>query len=437
MYSFCHKTTMHTTVLLWTFHPHLMWWLLAGQCFIVNLKFIKFQLQLFCAKKTIDLLFENGYHKQLTQMIEYGMLNTKHCQYYTTLCEKYHCNPISMHRDRRNHRKRMRTDKRKKKKLRKIELEDGELEEDAEQGDTEEEDDDNEDGEINDDTYHISSSITYLDNITIAYDEVLKKRDIEIAKLKHNIMKRKHRTLDMQQDLNHLISNESVTERVDIMTNHNKSLETAIDEYKKHTEEINLNHTKTVDTLGKQKSRLYAMQQQFGEFQKNHDTVLAQWDERRREWGHKQAAAKQQNHELLQSTIAITQQVRDEKDMFAKLDMEQKATKARCSVFHHKVEMRKKEMEETQKHDDQRYALMEEEYNKFTPQLQSEQKQHENTQKVLAETVAKVKAGIKNINQRAQQKDRIVERLQKRLQLYKQHLKRSVIIQPCATNSHS
>ena len=73
--------------------------------------------------------------------------------------------------------------------------------------------------------------------------------------------------------------------------------------------------------------------------------------------------------------------------------------------------------------------LQEAECSKFKALFESEQKQHQNTQRVLAETVTKVKESIKSINKRASEKDVIIKRLEQRLQLYKQHLDRHLMQQ--------
>eukprot|EP01084_Bolivina_argentea_P257053 432971_1 len=57
--------------------------------FYRKLKIYDVPISIVLREKTIDKLFYNGYKKQLNQMINYGMLNIKHKEYYHKLCDKY------------------------------------------------------------------------------------------------------------------------------------------------------------------------------------------------------------------------------------------------------------------------------------------------------------------------------------------------------------
>ena len=96
-----------------------------------------------------------------------------------------------------------------------------------------------------------------------------------------------------------------------------------------------------------------------------------------------------------------------------------------------------KEIDDEQEKHDKEQKLMDAEYNKFKNLFETEQKQHQNTQKVLSDTVSKVKKSIKEINERAHQKAMTIQRLQQRLQLYKQHLDRYLMNQQVRTDNNN
>ena len=58
-------------------------------------------------------------------------------------------------------------------------------------------------------------------------------------------------------------------------------------------------------------------------------------------------------------------------------------------------------------------------------QFEAEHSQHEKTKAVLAETVKKVKGNIREIKQRAMEKDALLEKLDRKRALFRQHIQRA------------
>lgn len=82
-------------------------------------------------------------------------------------------------------------------------------------------------------------------------------------------------------------------------------------------------------------------------------------------------------------------------------------------------------MDEQKRSDEEESRTMENELKELTLQFEAELTQHQKTQTVIAETVKRVKVNIREIKQRAMEKDALIEKLERKRTQFRQHLQRA------------
>ena len=82
-------------------------------------------------------------------------------------------------------------------------------------------------------------------------------------------------------------------------------------------------------------------------------------------------------------------------------------------------------MDEKERADQRESRRMEDELKELTLQYETEHSQHQKTQTVIAETVKRVKVNIREIKQRTMEKDALIEKLDRKRALFRQHLQRA------------
>ena len=153
------------------------------------------------------------------------------------------------------------------------------------------------------------------------------------------------------------------------------------------------------------------------------------------------------NKMLAQQMVKLTSKARNDRETLESLLETEKALKTRVNVLQQKNKTSsviyimarlgsiticdgelmtvQREMEDKERADKREQKRMVADLEDLGRQYEAEVVQHQKTKLVLAETVKKVKGNIRDIKQRAMEKDALLEKLERKRALFRQHLQRA------------